>query len=41
MICVNDEHPSKAPSSIEVIVEGIDIYFNDKHLLKVKAPILV
>ena len=37
-ICVNDEHPSKAPSPIEA-EEGIEICVNDEHPLKAPSPI--
>ena len=40
-ICVNDEHPKKAPFSIEVTEEGIVICVNLKHPEKAQYPIEV
>ena len=43
MICVNDEHPEKAQSPIEITEEGIEkvICVNDEQSEKVKFPISV
>ena len=41
VICVNDEHPSKALSPIEVTDDGIMICVNDEHWEKEWYPIEV
>ena len=41
VICVNDEHSSKASSPIEVTEEGIVICLNDEHPIKAHFLIAV